>query len=228
MKHLPISLTPFERNWGIRYLLFQLIFLPSLLMSLLSRLSLSLNSAHINIIFFTLNFLATAIIFRQFWSLSLRHFLNNSLKILVIAAVGLLVYWCLALGVSALTPHLFPQFVNQNDASIISASRQNVLLMTIGTVVLVPPVEEVLYRGLVFGLLHRYNRVLAYALSTFLFAAIHVTLSINGFDPVFLLVSLAQYLPAGLVLAAAYELSGSIVAPIFIHMVVNAVGMISL
>ena len=227
MKHLPLSLTPSERSWGIRYLLFELIFLPSLLYTALTSLPFSVGSAGINCAFFLINFIAISLIFREFWKNSFRLLRQGSLKIMLTALVGLQIYWIAALAVSLLTIWLFPQFVNQNDASISAASRQNALLMGIGTVLLVPPVEEMLFRGLVFGLLHRRRRVLAYAVSTFVFCAIHVTLSISGFDPVFLLVSLAQYVPAGLVLAASYEYSGSLFAPILIHMAVNAVGMIT-
>ena len=228
MKHLPISLTPTEHSWGIRYLLFELIFLPYLLVAALSKLFPSIGTASINAVYFAINFIAIACIFRRFWAESFRSFPQTSLKTLLTAVVGLLVYYALALSLSALTLRFFPQFVNANDTAITSASRQNMLLMGIGTVLLVPPVEEMLHRGLIFGLLHRRSRVLAYGVSTFVFSAIHVTLSISGFDPVYLLVSLAQYIPAGLVLAAAYEYSGSIFAPILIHTAVNAIGMLSL
>ena len=104
----------------------------------------------------------------------------------------------------------------------------NRLLMLIGTVILVPPVEECLFRGLIFGLFHRRSRLAAYAVSSLLFCAIHVIGYIGYYEPLHLLLCFVQYLPAGLALGWAYEFSGSIYAPTLIHMAVNAIGILSM
>jgi membrane protease YdiL (CAAX protease family) len=96
--------------------------------------------------------------------------------------------------------------------------------MVIGTVVLVPIVEETLYRGLIFGLLPK--RILRYAVSVGAFCAIHVMGYIGYYEPLHLLLCFMQYIPAGLVLAYAYERSGSIFAPILIHMAINGIAML--
>ena len=61
---------------------------------------------------------------------------------------------------------VYPDFSNVNDTSIMELTQQNYTLMAIGTVLLVPVVEETLYRGVVFGSLYKRSRVAAYTVST--------------------------------------------------------------
>ena len=84
------------------------------------------------------------------------------------------------------------------------------------------------FRGLFFGSLYRRSKVLAYCLSVFVFALIHV-LNYFGVYPVDLLcLCLLQYIPAGIFLAWAYEKSDSILCPILMHIVINAIGIFSM
>ena len=102
---------------------------------------------------------------------------------------------------------------------------QHYLLMTLGTVLLVPITEETLYRGLIFGTIYRKNAVLGYILSAFIFSAVHVVGYIGLQNTTELLISFVQYLPAGLALGWAYARSGTIWTPILIHAAVNWIGM---
>ena len=102
--------------------------------------------------------------------------------------------------------------------------RGSSFLMTLGTVVLVPPVEECLYRGLIFRRLYGVNKWAAYIVSIVVFALIHIIGYIGSYSPLELCMAVLQYLPAGLCLAWAYTKGGTIFAPIFIHAFVNAVG----
>ena len=67
----------------------------------------------------------------------------------------------------------------------------------------------------------------AAVVSTVLFSLIHINNYIGYYDPLTMLLSFVQYIPAGICLAAAYEISGSIFAPVLIHTAVNAVGMLA-
>ncbi|MBQ9762500.1 MAG: CPBP family intramembrane metalloprotease [Oscillospiraceae bacterium] len=219
-KQLPIQLNISETRWGIRYLLFQLVFLATILSYALYYLFPGYNSAHLNFSYFSVNFAAVCWIFRDYLQASAGDFSNRWRKSLMAASLGFLVYYLSIFAVSAITYRLFPSYVNTNDVVINHAGRQNFYLMAVGTVLLAPVAEELFYRALVFGTLHRRSRILAYAVSTLVFAAIHV----HGLDPV----SFVQYLPAGLVLAWAYEFSGSIAAPLAIHIAVNTIGTLSM
>ena len=86
---------------------------------------------------------------------------------------------------------------------------------------LAPLVEELLFRGAVFGGLYGKSRRWAYIVTTVAFALYHVA-GYALLDPRFLVFAL-QYLPAGYLLCRCYELTDSIWSPIFLHMLVNAV-----
>ncbi len=89
-----------------------------------------------------------------------------------------------------------------------------------------PAVEEILYRGFLFGTLRRQSRLAAYAVSAGVFALAAVwqyVFPIGGpAMPVYLRM-LLQYLPLGLALSWAYDISGSVLTPILLRAVLQAV-----
>lgn len=88
------------------------------------------------------------------------------------------------------------------------------------TIFLVPIVEEVLFRGAVFGCVRTRSRGWAYVVSALLFSLYHVW-QFAAQDPA-MLVYAVQYLPLSIVLAWLYERSGTIWTSIFFHMGINA------
>ena len=113
--------------------------------------------------------------------------------------------------------------VHLNDYPI-SAQIQGPPHMTLLIVLLLlaPVVEEVLFRGLVFGNLRSKSRVGAYAASCLLFALLHVwQFAVAGQDGASFLLML-QYLVPGVVLAWVYERSGTLWTAIALHAGVNA------
>ena len=95
-------------------------------------------------------------------------------------------------------------------------------------VLLAPFVEEVLFRGLVFGCLREKSRIFAYILSCALFAFLHVwTAAVSNWDLGYLILML-QYLVPGLVFAWAYEHSGTLWTSILLHMLVNALSLFTI
>ena len=81
---------------------------------------------------------------------------------------------------------------------------------------------------MIFGGLHQKSRILAYVFSILAFALVHVMGYLDTKEPLDLLFSFLQYIPAGLALAWAYEYSRSILAPLLIHTTVNAIAIISM
>lgn len=227
-KPLPVNLTKRELTWGLRYLLFELVFLGSLLSYVLSALLTDVRNIHIDTAYFIINFAAVVGIFRRYLGLSLKHGFSHWKKLLFAAGVGFVVYWVLIFGVDMLIYRLFPDFQNVNDAGFVQYTREHFWITAMGTVILVPLAEETLFRGLIFGALHQRNRGLAYAFSVLFFAFIHVMGYFGAAPTSVLLICLLQYIPAGLVLAWAYEFSGSILASTLIHMGVNAIAILSM
>ena len=82
--------------------------------------------------------------------------------------------------------------------------------------------EEVLFRGYVFGNIRGSSRLAAYIVSCLLFAFLHVwQFAVVSHSFTYFLLML-QYLVPGLVLAWVYEHSGTLWGSILLHMCVNA------
>jgi membrane protease YdiL (CAAX protease family) len=90
-------------------------------------------------------------------------------------------------------------------------------------VLLTPLVEEVLFRGLLFGGMRRYSRWLAYGLSVILFALYSVWQFAFVWGDWRYLLLCVRYIPAGLALTWCYDKGGSIWSAIFLHMTINAI-----
>ncbi len=224
---LSIGLTRKEITWGIRYLLFQTIFLAPLLQSINWLLPSAMNAAQLNFLFFTVNFLAVAWIFRKYLLQFLHVDFMDVLRILAVGAAFFALYWVATALLSNLLVFINPDFSNLNDQSIIAMSQGNYTLMFIGTVIFVPITEECLHRGLIFRGLYSRSPLAAFAASTAVFCLIHV-MNYTGYPLPVLILSFVQYIPAGLCLAGAYRLSGSLLCPILIHAAINAMGMLAL
>ena len=90
-------------------------------------------------------------------------------------------------------------------------------------VILVPIVEEVLFRGLLFGSLRKRNRTTAWIASVVLFAVYSVwTFAVACGDARYLILTL-QYLPMSLALTWCYDRGGSIWSPILLHAIFHAI-----
>jgi len=224
MKNFSVSLKEKEITWSAGYLLFSLLILPGLITHGVKLLAFSVSAPWLNLTYYSINFLAVIWIFRSFLAGSIRHLKGHLLHLLAVAAVMLLAYFAATRLIATLLHLLRPGFVNINDSVISQNSKSNFFVTAIGTIFLVPVAEELLHRGLIFGVLRAKSRLLAYAVSTFLFAYIHISSYLGRYPADTLLLCLLQYIPAGLCLGYAYEKSDSIFCPIIMHMAINAIG----
>ena len=230
MKHadLTIRLTPREALLGWAYLGFELVLLPVILVQGNALLGFPLPEADLNFVYFAINYLAIFLIFRRVLAISSERIWKRSGNFFLTAALGFGFWFLCNLAFGWLIPLLDPGFVNANDQSIAQMARGNFSLLILGTVFLVPMVEECLYRGLVFGSLYSRSRPAAYAVSAAVFSLIHVVGYLGSLSPLAAVLSFLQYLPAGLCLAWSYARTGTIFAPILIHALVNAYGIYSM
>lgn len=147
--------------------------------------------------------------------------LDNKLRSLLAFSSAFVVEYALsllaALGLLAMENTL----VNPNNEAVMALSEMNYGAVKGLAIFIAPIVEEVLFRGVVFGSLRSKNRRLAYVVSIALFALYHVW-QYALTDPTLLLYAI-QYIPAAFALAWAYEHSNSIWIPIFFHMLSNGV-----
>ena len=225
---LSISMTKTEWNLGWLFLVAQLLVLPVALVMANQLLGSPLSVAELNFVLFVINFLLTLAIFHRFLWSSLRLSLCAPFRYLRAAFLGFAAYYLLSFLVGIFIQTVYPAFSNVNDENIILMSQDGYTLMAVGTILLVPITEETLYRGLVFRGLHSKSRLAAYAVSTAVFAFIHIAGYIGAAEPIVLLLCFLQYIPAGLTLAWAYERADSIWAPILMHIAINQIGMSSM
>lgn len=151
-----------------------------------------------------------------------RSFLNHAGNALAAVGIGLAAFYGLNEILFRLLRMLSVLPPNLNDqailARIVSAPQSTILIL----VFLAPVIEEVLFRGYIFGNLLEYNRWAAYLASCVLFALMHVwPYFAEGWDPAYL-VAMVQYLVPGAVMAWAFERSGSLWGSILLHGAVNA------
>lgn len=221
MKKLSVIITSKQRLWGWIYLALQLLILPSLLYLCNIFFNFQLSDTEINFLFFALNFTCVTVIFHRFILDNGKKALASPLKVITTAISGYIVYTLLSYLLSNLILSLYPDFYNVNDDFVSGLVADDLNLMIVGTVLLVPITEEVLYRGLIFSSLYNRNRLLAYTVSILAFAALHVINYIGAYSPLHLLLCFLEYLPAGFCLAWAYAKTDSIWTPILIHTFVN-------
>ena len=221
-------MTQQERTLGWVYFFIELFLLPGLLSWINGLLPHPFHTATLNFIFFSVNFACILMIFHSFLGRSLSAAGKQFWDFLQSSVLGFVAYWVLSMVLAQLIQLLLPGFANVNDQSIAALAGTHYVLMFIGTVILVPTVEETLFRGLIFRGLHGRGRFLAYSVSITAFCLVHVTGYIGSVDLLTLCACILQYIPAGLCLAWAYEKSGSIFAPILIHTAINTIGIYAL
>lgn len=228
MKKLSVPMTRAEWVTGIFYILFQMLVLPILVMLADALFALNLNEAELNFVCFAINFIAVTVIFREYLFASAKVFFADPQKTLRSCGWGFLLHFGGTYVVTLLIVILEPGFANANDTSISGMVAQNMVLMAIGTIILAPVVEEILFRGVVFGMLYRKWPIAAYILSAAIFASLHVLNYIGMYSPLRLVLCFLQYLPASIALAWLYVRADTIFAPIILHVTINAIGILAM
>ena len=175
-----------------------------------------------NIISYYVLFAVTLVIFHGFLGRTSRHLADNLGRACKALILGLIALYGLNELVYRLTSRTLGNPTNLNDVSI-SAQLEDAPHMTLLIVVFLAPfVEEMLFRGLVFGNLRSKSRAVAYVVSCLLFALLHVwQFAVTSGDVTYFLL-MVQYLVPGLVLAWAYDYSGTLWASIALHAASNA------
>lgn len=223
---LTAKLSPQAQSMGWAWFAFELLFLPSLLLHWLGKLNFS--DAHVNFVYYLLNFLFCARIFRDFLSDSLKRAGKDIVPFLRAIVLGFLGWYLANEGLSRIMSLVAPGFANVNDQHIAAMFARSPVLMAVGTVLLVPLAEECLFRGLIFAQLYRKDKPVAYAITAGCFAAVHVAGYLGQYPTAVLGLCFAQYLVPSLILCWAYGHCGSILAPILLHTAINALAILGL
>ena len=228
MNKITVQMNLFERIAGWSYLFLQLLVLPVLLVLVNVKLGSPLSEGQLNGALFIINFVAVSAIFH-------RYLIRNGVTGFsrpgrMFATIGICfgAYQIMNMGLSFVIGIISPDFFNVNNDAISGMVKENPLLLIIGTSFLVPMVEEVLYRGLVFRTLYNRSKIAAYVISVVIFGALHVVGYITMYEPLQLLLCFLQYIPAGICLGFAYANTDSIWTPILMHMTINLMSSVAM
>ena len=221
-------MTQKEQRAGLWYYPLQLLGLSLIIELFCMLLHIRLSAAWLNVLYFTLNFFGVVLLFHRFLWKNLKIALQKPLHCILLALGGIGIYMIGGSLVAELIARLQPSFFNVNDAYINSIIDDSYIPLAFCTIILVPIAEETLYRGLMFSSLYNRSRILAFAVSTLAFAAVHVVQYIGAYSAGHLALCLLQYLPAGIAFGLTYALTDTVWAPILMHMIINAIGILSM
>ena len=192
-------------------------------MYLFPSLGFTLSSSHVNLLYYGISFVFLFCFLHKFMRSSFNYLLQNKMDTLTSVVLGYVIYVVamniVSIGLSAFLEDL----TNPNTASVNSEVKLNPNTMIVIAVLLAPIVEEVLFRGVVFGTTRKKSRILAYAVSSIFFSVYHLwDYMLAGFSWD-LVLYLLQYIPAGIILCWVYERSKNVWGPVFLHMLINYV-----
>ena len=219
-------MSPGEQIAGTAFFVIYLVVLPFVTAPLFRLigflLEVEIGAAMQNILYYYLLFAVTVVIFHGFLGRTSRDLLDNLGGACKTLAAGIVALYGLNELVYRLTNLLLRNQTNLNDTTI-SAQIADAPHMTLLIVVFLAPfVEEVLFRGLIFGNLRAKSALAAYLVSCLLFALLHVwQFAVVNQDITYFLL-MVQYLVPGLVLAWVYDRSGTLWASVGLHAAANA------
>jgi len=181
-----------------------------------------LSDAAANLIYYAIGIVFCLTVMFTFLRRSFDRLVDNLRLCILTVFLALMLDYALS-GIAALLLLLVDGMVeNPNNATVMEMADQSGGTVKAIGIFLAPIVEEILFRGVLFGSIRTRSRIWAYVASVAAFSLYHVwQYAIVGGDPAMLLYAL-QYVPVSIVLAWAYERSGSIWTNIFFHMGFNA------
>ncbi|NLV87506.1 MAG: CPBP family intramembrane metalloprotease [Clostridiales bacterium] len=218
-----------QKVWGLIFLPLHIFILPLFIAMLGFYMPELLTDVSANLVYYGFS-LAFCLI--CMWSYLRRGFdflIDNFRLNTVSVFYSYIVYMLFALLVSAfLLWILGDNFSNPNNEAVELTAGKSYGVMVGLAVFIAPMVEEILFRGVLFGSLLKKNRAAAYIISIALFGFSHLwQYSLVEMDPK-LLIYVIQYIPAGYVLARLYEKTSCIWLPIFFHMGINMAAMLTI
>ena len=217
------GLSTAEQVAGFCYLPFYVVLLGWGIQWLSELLGLGLTELQVNVTFFVINCVMIWVIFHNFLIRSFRAI--RFWELVQALILGFCLYYAGNFVFNWIISLLDLTITSFNDETILGLISQNKWVMVICSVLLAPIVEETLVRGLLFGVLRRQSRILAYVVTIIFFAVIHVWQYLLVYDFKAVLLAALQYIPAGIALGWTYEKSNTVWAPIFLHMTINAISM---
>lgn len=217
----------YERIIGILYIPIHAVLIPSAIVWVARFLGYSLDNPTLNLIYYGFGALLLLLSMNRYWRATIRDFTHSPIRTIQAIVLGFVAYWALNYAVYLLMALFTSELTNPNTAAVTETMAINKDMMLVVMILLAPVAEETMFRGALFGTLRKKNRILAYAVSSVVFAVYHLWgYTFDGGWSV--LIYVLQYIPASLALAWCYEWSGTLVAPVVMHALVNFIAAIDI
>jgi membrane protease YdiL (CAAX protease family) len=215
------ELTRGEKIFLWIYLPIHVVVLPLLLgMTQLSGL-MGMSEGDMNLMYYGVGLLCMLIFLRSFLRRSFDRLCDRIMACAFAVILGYMLMLALNYFAAMLETLFEQQLDNLNNDAVTQLASSDYGKAAALAVFLAPMVEEPLFRAGIFGTIRKKHRFWAYAVSIVLFALYHVwQYALAYADPMYLLIAV-EYIPAGLALCWAYDRTGSIWTPIFLHMLIN-------
>ena len=213
---------PGERVAALCYLFIHVFALP-LTLPYLPLLIPGLSGVDVNLIYYALGLAFVFIFCMRFLRAGFDAALDFPANFLLCVSMAFVIELGLSMVINSLMELAVPGLGSApNNETLLSMAPQGLGKLRAMTIFMAPIVEEVLFRGLVFGALRTKSRAAAWIVSLLAFSLYHVWQYIpsGGLSQ---LIYCAAYIPGAAALNSSYERSGSIWAPIAYHMLINAV-----
>jgi membrane protease YdiL (CAAX protease family) len=223
MTNFENKMTRGEMIAGLIYLPLHFFILPLFLGIYATVATSPVDEVTMNVIFYIIGIIFVLVFIRKFLRTSFDPLMDDIPKNILTIIIAYFCSFALTYGASILVFLILGDTENPNNELIDQMAGKSFGAVLGMSVFLAPIVEEVLFRGTVFGVLHKKNRILAYVVSIVLFSFYHVWQYVLVYMDIRMLIYIIQYIPVSFVLAWCYERSGSIWVPIFLHMIINAV-----
>lgn len=223
------TMTRPQRIAGFIYLPLHVLVLPILLGMAAYFLPGGLSLLTSNILYYAIGFSFCLLCFWSYLRQGYDRLLDRLGLNIVAISMGYLINIVLGLLVSGLLVLVLgDEAANPNNELVLDVADLNPRAMMGLAVFAAPVVEEILFRGVLFGSIRPKSRFWAFAVSILAFGFYHVwQLALADMDWRILIYAL-QYIPVSYALGWVYEKTGSIWAPIFLHMINNGLAMLVL
>lgn len=225
-KTVSSSLTDFEKLAGVILLAVYLIILPffggQIAAGINTLLGLSLSRTLFSTICFYILFAAAVLVFHSLIGKSTAAFIKGMDQNFRTLGIALVFFYGLNEILYRISHLLWGNGTNLNDTALINDLSAAPPLTVLALVFFIPVIEELLFRGLVFGWLREHSRTVAYVISCLLFAVLHAWQFTQFHVDLYQLLLLVQYSIPGFILTWAYDRSGSLWTSIGVHAAVNA------
>ena len=147
---------------------------------------------------------------------------NFTMETLVSGLKFAIMAYAVMIGYGILDELIFgPSIINENQLQVMTMVRNFPLIGVIFTVFAAPIIEELTYRYYLYKGIEKKSVVLAFIVTVFLFAAMHLIPSLSSGTFVQDLRSLPAYMLASFLFTFAYYRSKKIGVPIIAHMIYN-------